>query len=120
MTKILVAEDDTPLLQALQSKLADADMEVVPCANGREAIDALKAEKFDCVLLDLIMPEVDGFAVLEAKQKTDNANTITYVVTNLGADEHCLRAKSLGAVDCFVKSRISLKEVVQTVTEATA
>lgn len=113
--KLLIAEDDDALRDALSSKFQSEGFDTVVCKNGEECMRVLNEEKVDGVVLDLIMPEKDGYEVLEEQGATMNADTPVYVVTNLGREEDCEKAKSLGAKACCVKSSMSLKEVIEVV-----
>lgn len=118
--KILIVDDDDTLCQALKLKFSDRDYETVIASDGQEAIDALQSDTFDVVITDLHMPNKDGFAVLESIQQTQNANIPAYVITNLGSEEYCERAVGLGAKRCFVKSLVTLRDVVEIVDEGEA
>ncbi len=109
--KILVVEDERAISRALELKLAHEGFEVVLAFDGQGAIDALKKQQFDLVLLDLILPEIDGFSVLE-KMKAGGIKTPVVVLSNLSQSEDLVRAKGLGAVDYFVKSNVPISEVV--------
>lgn len=113
--KLLIAEDDDALRDALTLKFETAGFETIMCKNGTECMGVLKKEKVDGVVLDLLMPEKDGYEVLEERGATMNADTPVYVVTNLGREEDCEKAKALGAKACCVKSSMSLKEVIEVV-----
>ncbi len=114
--KILVADDERPMAKALELKLTKEGFEVKTVGNGREALDAMKAEKFDLLLLDLMMPRVDGFAVLaELKDRKDHTPVI--VSSNLSQEEDIKRVKELGAKDYFVKSDTPISRVVDHVNK---
>jgi len=115
MMKLLIAEDDEALRDALASKFRGAGFETVVCKDGNECMRVLNKEKVDGIVLDLLMPEKDGYEVMEEQGATMNAETPVYVVTNLGREEDCEKAKSLGARACCVKSTMSLKEVIEVV-----
>lgn len=100
------------LAKAMELHFKKHGFETTLCGDGASAIDALRAEKYDAVLLDLILPGKDGYAVLEERLSTDNADTPIYVLTNLSQEESLTRAEALGAVKCYVKAKISLKEVI--------
>jgi DNA-binding response OmpR family regulator len=112
---ILIIDDDDALCKALTSKFSSKGYKVVTCHNGQEGVDALSSKVFDVVLTDLHMPEGDGFEVLERMQESMNANVPAYVITNLGSDQFCDKAISLGAKKCFVKSLVTLRDVVDIV-----
>ncbi len=112
---VLVIDDDEALCSALETKFSGKGYNVVVCKNGSEGCAALEQQKFDVILTDLHMPEIDGFDVLEKKKTSLNVDTPTYVITNLGSDQYCDRAIDLGAKKCFVKSLITLRDVVDMV-----
>src|SRR5580698_5903541 len=110
--RILLAEDEKSLSKAMELKLTHAGFEVVAVSNGEEVLSALKDGKFNIIVMDLIMPKMDGFATLQALK--DQGNTTPIVVTsNLGQEEDIKRAKSLGAVEYLVKSNTPIAEIVQ-------
>ena len=89
----------------------------VRAVNGTEALDKMKQECFDLILLDLFMPGKDGFAVLQERVDGKCANTPVFVLTNLGEEDILKRAKSIGANECFTKSNTSLNDLVNKVKE---
>lgn len=110
---ILIVDDDQALADAMTVKFSKIDGFSSTVANdGEEAISALKNDKFDVVLLDLHMPKKNGIEVLKAINETKNTETPVYVITNLGSERYCEEAMENGAKKCFVKSRISLSEIV--------
>ena len=108
---ILIVEDEKPMARALELKLNKSGYDAIAVFDGEQALDALKKEKFDLVLLDLIVPKIDGFGVLE-KLKTDKNKTPVIVSSNLGQEDDIARAKSLGAKGYYVKSNTSISEVI--------
>ncbi len=114
--KVLVAEDEKPLAKALNLKLTKMGFLVSSVFNGSDAIKALQKESFDFILLDLIMPEKDGFKVLSELQAKKN-NTPVAVLSNLGQEEDIKRAKSLGALAYFVKADTPIQNIVNFVQE---
>ncbi|OGH58921.1 MAG: hypothetical protein A2725_04205 [Candidatus Magasanikbacteria bacterium RIFCSPHIGHO2_01_FULL_33_34] len=110
--KILVAEDEKPMARALELKLNNSGFETTVVHDGDQAIKALLKEKYDLLLLDLIMPVKDGFVVLEEIKK-EKISVPVIVSTNLSQDEDAKKAKDLGAVDYFVKSDTSISKVVE-------
>lgn len=116
--KILVVDDEETLCAALKTKFEVKEYEVDVCHDGRAALEKMNETPFDVVLLDIVMKNEDGYGVLQKRSETKNAKTPIYVITNLGKEEDCEKAKELGAKDCFVKSRVPLKEVVDAVDAA--
>jgi len=108
--KILIVEDEKPLVRALSVKLKASGFQIKAAYDGAEAFEALKNDKYDLIVLDLIMPNIDGFSVLEElKQKKIKIPVI--VTSNLGQKEDFLRVKKYGTVDYLIKSKVTLGEL---------
>lgn len=114
MKKILVVEDEKPLAKALQVKLSKAGYEAEAVFNGSEALEAIKKTSYDLILLDLLMPSMDGWDFMSDLQKNENKTKIM-IISNLSQQEDIERAKKLGAVEFLVKSDVSLAEIVEKV-----
>lgn len=112
---MLIVEDEDVMSNALETRFSKRDFEVQICTDGESALVVLSEKKFSVILLDLVMPKKDGFAVLEEISTTLNGDTPVFVITNLGKEEHLKRAKSLGAKECFVKSQTSLQQITEQV-----
>ena len=112
--KILIAEDEKPMAKALKTKFESKGYEVTNAFDGEEALSCLSKSKYDLLLLDLMMPKKDGFAVME-ELKTKKNKTPIIVSTNLSQPQDEERAKKLGAKDYFVKSDTPITEVVSIV-----
>jgi len=110
--QILIIEDEPSLANALKLKLYSEEYVIDVAENGKIGIVKLKAKKYDLVLLDLILPELDGFGVLQEMQNWESKTPVV-VLSNLSQDEDKARVKSLGAVDFFVKSDIELFKLVE-------
>ncbi len=112
--KILVVEDDPSLAQILGSRLKRTGFEVFRAANGEEALQEIKANQPDLVLLDIILPgKFDGFNIME-QMRMDPAfqNYPVVIISNLGQEGDIARAKELGAMDYFVKAKTSIDDLV--------
>jgi DNA-binding response OmpR family regulator len=109
--QVLIVDDEKPLTRALELKLLHEGFDAKSVYDGYEAIEVLKTGNFDLVLLDLMMPQKDGFKVLEEIKKL-NIKTIVIVSSNLSQKEDIARAAALGAVDYFVKADTSLADIV--------
>jgi len=114
---ILIVEDEKPLSHALEMKLKHEGFATKVVKNGQEALDALSKETFGMVLLDLIMPILDGFSVLE-EIKNKKLKVPVIVLSNLGQDEDRTKAKALGAIDYFVKANTPIAEIVSRVKQS--
>ena len=114
MTKILVVEDDKFLSNVYRIKLQKVGFDVVIAIDGAEALEKIKSENFDLVILDLIIPKMDGFTVLsEIKSQEKYKKLPILVSSNLGQMEDINRAIKLGATDFVVKSDTSLDALVE-------
>ena len=114
--KILIAEDDPFLtkMYALNLQAENTDIEIV--GNGELAIIAMDKKQPDILLLDLLMPKVDGFAVLEHIKKKQYRFPVI-VLSNLSQEIDQKRCTQLGAKDYFVKSDMDLDELSKKVQE---
>lgn len=112
--KILVAEDDKFLARAYEFKLSRAGCQIIMAANGEEAINKMKAEKPDLVLLDIIMPKKNGFDILlEIKADPELKAIPVIIMSNLGQEGDIKKGLQAGAIDYIVKANTSLEEVVK-------
>jgi DNA-binding response OmpR family regulator len=118
---ILIAEDDRFLSRGLSDKLQRKNFVVVAASDGNEALAKLREKKIDLILLDLIMPNKDGFQVL-AEMRTDKKydNLPVIILSNLGQEKDIEEGKRLGATDYLVKSNLSIEDVVVKVKETLA
>ncbi len=114
--KILLAEDDKFISRAYKDGMERAGFEIIIALDGAEAIKKIKSENPDLILLDLIMPEKNGFEVLEEIKMDDELKNIPVVIlSNLGQDSDIEKGKALGAADYLIKSNLSMKEVIEKV-----
>ena len=110
--RILLAEDDRFLRKAAAARLKQAGYDVVPAADGEEAIRLARTEAPDLVLLDLIMPKLQGFEVLRRLKADPVTAAIPVVVlSNLGQDRDVEQAMQDGAVTYYIKANLSLQEL---------
>ncbi len=114
MARILIAEDDNALSGVLRKKLELNGHEVKVAANGEEALKTLEESKPDLVLLDIVMPKVDGYEVLEKMHSDPNLSSIpVIIISNSGQAVDLQKAKNLGAVDYLVKADFEPSEVLE-------
>jgi len=115
-TKILLVDDDEFLLDMYSLKFREAGFELEAAKSGEEAIDKLKNNQYDIILLDIVMPTLDGFGVL-AQMKKENlgGGAIVIVLSNLGQKEDIERGLQMGAADYVVKAHFTPREVVEKV-----
>jgi len=110
--KILIADDEPAMAQSLTFVLKREGYAVTTVGDGQAVLNAVKHESFAIIILDVIMPILDGWGVLAQLQA--QACTIPIVVaSNLGQESDILKAKAFGAADFFVKSDVPLAEIVR-------
>jgi twitching motility two-component system response regulator PilH len=114
--RVLLAEDDRFLRKAAEAMLRRQGFVVRVAVDGEEALEAVQQECPDLVLLDLIMPTMQGFQVLESlKADPETAHVPVIVLSNLGQDADVARAMAGGAAAYFIKSNTSLANLVEQV-----
>lgn len=119
LPRVLVVEDEPFMMKIYKLKLKKAGFEVETAIDGQEALEKAQQGQFHIILLDLILPKVDGFQVLEQlKQNPQTAQIPVIVTTNLCQESDIQNAKKLGAADYLVKSNVSINELVQKVSQA--
>jgi len=112
--RILLAEDDRFLRRAAEARLRQHGFEVLTAIDGEEALRVARAQRPDLVLLDVVMPKLQGFDVLKAlKQDAATAGIPVIVLSNLGQDRDVEQATALGAAAYLVKAHLSLQDLVE-------
>jgi DNA-binding response OmpR family regulator len=111
--KVMLIEDDQFLSSLIKTRLEKDGIVVVQAFDGDEAIKRLPEEHPDLVILDLIMPKVNGFDVLKAiSQMPGLERTPVVIVSNLAQDSDVEKARQLGAKEYFVKVKISIDDLI--------
>lgn len=117
-TKILVVEDETFLVKIYSVKLKKEGFDVMIATDGEQAVELSQSFKPDMILLDLILPKLNGFEALEEiRKKPSTKDTPVIVLSNLGQDDDIKRAESLGADDYLVKANFSIQDVVKKIKD---
>jgi DNA-binding response OmpR family regulator len=112
-TKILIVEDEEILLTALSEELKQEGFEAVGAKDGQEGVEKAASEKPDLILLDLVMPRLDGIGALKQMKENEQTRDIPVVIlTNLSDYDKVSDALSLGAMDYLVKANYRLEELV--------
>jgi DNA-binding response OmpR family regulator len=109
-SKVLLAEDDLSLGYVIKDNLADAGYEVVLCADGQTAIDKFDKNEFDICLLDIMMPNKDGFAVARKIRQQSDIVPILFL-TAKSLEEDRIRGFETGADDYIIKP-FSMQELL--------
>ena len=116
MTKIVVADDDRMFRKAAETTLRRQGYAVTTASDGEEALQLIRSERPDIIVLDLIMPKLQGFDVLQVlKQDSITAAIPVIVLSSLTQEQDKQEALDLGAVAYFNKTTFSLGELVRQV-----
>ncbi|MFA5021270.1 MAG: response regulator [Patescibacteria group bacterium] len=113
--RVLIVEDEHPLAHALELKLRNQGLETVIAANGKQGLDEVSKGNIDLILLDLILPGLDGFAFLE-QLRGKGKKTPVIVLSNLGQEEDRERAGKFDVAEYHVKANTPLSAIVKSVT----
>ena len=110
--KVLIVEDDALLLKVLSSSLLSDGFEVATVENGLEVMASVKKFVPNIILLDLIIPGIDGFEVLkQLKEDASTKNIPVVIMSNLGSEADVKATKALGADEYFIKSNTELEKI---------
>jgi len=116
MKKVLIVEDEKILAELLAKKLKEEGYDTVLAQDGEEGFKKIKEEKPDLILLDIVMPKMGGFEVLEEMQKTSEIKNIpVIVISNSGQPVEISRALELGVKDYLIKTQFDPDEVINKV-----
>jgi len=116
--KILIAEDEEIMINLLQRKLTKEGYEVSIAKDGEEGLKLMKEIKPDLILLDIIMPKMGGFGVMEGMQKDKELKKIpVIVISNSGQPVELDKAQKLGAKDWLIKTEFDPQEVLNKVVK---
>lgn len=114
--KILLVDDEVDFIDLLKMRLEAGGYDVITSNNGKDALDRFKKDKPDAILLDIMMPELDGLSVLKQIRAQDAALPV-FIVTAFSNEERVKAASKLNATGFIVKTQDLSKEV-KNMTEA--
>lgn len=115
---VLLVEDDVFLANIYQKKFEMDGYKIVIAANGETGLAEVKKKKPNVILLDILLPKLDGFAVLERLKADPETKDIPVILlTNLGQKDDVEKGLEAGAVDYLIKAHFKPSEVVQKVRE---
>jgi len=118
---IMIVEDDSFVMDIYKTKLSQEGFAVVEAENGMEAIKKLKDVKPSLILLDIIMPYMDGLEVLKKiKENEETKNIPVILLTNLSQKEEVDKGMALGARDYLIKSHFTPSEVLEKIKSCLA
>ncbi len=114
--KILIIEDDLPLLNVLDEKISGSGIEVLRSTNGKEGLESAIRNHPDLILLDIVMPIMDGMMVLEKLRDDKWGKTAKVILlTNLLDTEKVIESRSKGVRDYLLKADYTLDDIVKMV-----
>lgn len=117
-THVLLIEDDTFLVDIYRTKFEMEGFKVSVAENGEQGLEDVKKKKPDIILLDILLPKLDGFAVLEKIKKDKEISKIPVILlTNLGQRDDVEKGLQLGASDYLIKAHFKPSETVDKVKE---
>ncbi len=118
MNKILLVEDDELMIRMYQRMFEVNGFEVTVTTNGVDALEAVKKVKYNAIILDIMMPKMDGLTALKKlRADTTNANLPIVVLTNLNSESTLNEAFAAGANQVLVKSDVDNKELLKTIQD---
>jgi len=119
-TKVLIVEDDKFLAELISTKLDKEGFQIVAANDGESGFKKAKEEKPQIILLDIMLPGMDGFEVLEALKKDPDESVKkipVIILSNFGQEEKVEKGLALGAVDYLVKANFTTGEIVQKIKD---
>lgn len=121
MKKILFIEDESALQKTFGDILEQEGYKVVSALDGEKGLQLAQEENPNLIILDLVLPKMHGFEVLEKLKENDNTKKIPVIVlTNLESMEDVEKAVSMGATTYLVKANYKLEEVVEKIKKTLA
>ena len=114
MKRILLIEDDPFLIDIYTTKLKEANFEITTATDGEKAIAKLKEKKVDLIILDIVLPYIDGWEILKKiKQDPGLKNLKIIILSNLGQKEDIEKGLKLGAIKYFIKAYRTPSEIIE-------
>ena len=115
----MIIEDDKFLRELIVRKLNKEDFEVSEAVDGEEGIKKIIEEKPDLILLDLILPGIDGFEVLARMKKESSLSSIPVIIlSNLGQKDDVEKGLKMGAIDYLIKAHFTPGEIIEKIKVA--
>ncbi|MFA6078848.1 MAG: response regulator [Candidatus Omnitrophota bacterium] len=108
--KVLVVDDEVDFVELIQMRLKSEGYEVITANNGRDALERIKADKPDAIILDIMMPELDGLSVLKEVRQKDKRIPI-FIVTAFSNEEKIRIAGEFNASGFIIKTQDLGKEL---------
>lgn len=115
MRKILIVEDEEILRESYQFILSTEAYVVEAASDGKKALELCQKMEFDLILLDLMMPVMNGIEFLEAYEPSEHPRTKIVIISNLSGGDMLAKALQLGAHKNIVKASITPRQLLSTV-----
>jgi len=116
--KILIIEDDKFLRELISQKLLKEGYDIAEAVDGEKGIKSVKDEKPDLILLDLILPGIDGFEVLtKIKKDSEIAEIPVIILSNLGQKDDIEKGLKIGAAGYLIKAHFTPGEIIDKIKE---
>lgn len=120
MTKVLIAEDDLMISEIYERKFTEKGYEILTAFSGDQVLEIVKKEKVDIILLDLLLPKMDGFQVTETLRNGKYDSNIRIIISsNMSQEEDREKVMALGANGFITKSRYTPSEMVKEIERLT-
>jgi len=112
--KVLIIEDEPDMRGILVSMIESADYQVIEAKDGQQGLDLAVKKEPDIILLDIMLPKLNGFEVLDKLRYNPTTQDIPVIIlSNLGQEKEVVKGKALGAVDYLIKADIHLTEILE-------
>ena len=115
MKTILLVEDDPFLIDIYTTKLKDSGFSIEVAADGEEGIRKLRGKKFDLLVLDIVLPQIDGWEILKKIKEDLKIKIPIVILSNLGQKEEVEKGMKQGAAKYLIKAHYTPSEVVEEV-----
>lgn len=114
MKNILLIEDDPFLIDIYTTKLKDSGFSIEVATDGGVGLRKLREKEYDLLVLDIVLPHIDGWRILREIEKDEKLRNLTIVIfSNLGQKEEVEKGLQLGAVKYFIKAHYTPSEMVE-------
>ncbi|MFZ2038511.1 MAG: response regulator [Minisyncoccia bacterium] len=115
--KIMIVEDDKFFISLISKKLLDNGLEVLSANDGQQTFKVLETKKPDLIILDIMLPDIDGFEILKRLKEMPIVKDIPVIfLTNLGTKEDIVKGRSLGVSSFLIKATVTMDEVIQEIS----
>ena len=111
--RVLIVEDEKSLLEAMKIEAEMQNLDIITASTGETGVEVARKEKPDLILLDLLLPAMDGFTVLEKLKKDESTKAIpVFILSNLGQKGDKEQGLKMGAEEYIIKATTSIEEII--------